>query len=217
MSSVKRGDLVSIMVGVLDLRGNLVAQTDEEGVHVRAGMGDTFPRLDAALIGRNAGESFEVVLEPEDSFGDFDETLVHLVPVELLGADNPRKGMRFSNIPGVPTDGGRAYILTDLGGGMAVLDGNHPYAGWTLRFAVKVLRVEEVAEGDVSDADIFVPDFLKPPTAQARAEAQERYELERARKRLEEAAEDAPEEPDEPLGHGLFTSLVPKDPDKRLH
>ena len=217
MSAVKRGDLVSISVEVLDLRGNLVDRTDEEGVHVRAGAGDVFPRLDAALLGRHAGETFDVVLEPEDCFGDFDEQLVHLVPEEALGVEKPRKGMRFSHVPGVPADGGRGYILTDLGGGMAVLDGNHPYAGWTLRFAVKVLRIEEVSEGEVSDADIFIPDFLKSPSEEARREAEDRYELERARKRLEEAAEAAPEGPDDPAGSGLFTSLIPKAGGKTLH
>lgn len=44
-------------------------------------------------------------------------------------------------------DDGRGYIITDVGGGMAVLDGNHPYAGWTLRFEIQVMRVELVEEG----------------------------------------------------------------------
>ena len=46
----------------------------------------------------------------------------------------------------------RLYTVTDVAGGKAVLDGNHPLAGMALRFSLKVLSVrrataEEVRQG----------------------------------------------------------------------
>ncbi|MDL2059341.1 FKBP-type peptidyl-prolyl cis-trans isomerase [Mesosutterella sp. AGMB02718] len=209
--TVEAGSLVTIFVTVWDLRGNIVDQTGEEGVSLRCGSEDVFPRMDQALVGKKEGESFDVILEPEESFGDFDENLVHLVPVASLGVKNLKKGMRFSHIPGVPVDEGRAYIVTDIADGQAVLDGNHPYAGWTLRFSVKVLRVESLEEGDVDDSDIFIPDFLKPASASVKREAEEMLDVERARKRISEALDRREQsEPAHPMGSGLFTSFVPK-------
>ena len=208
--TVEAGSLVTIFVTVWDLRGNIVDQTGEEGVSLRCGNEDVFPRMDQALVGKKEGESFDVILEPEESFGDFDENLVHLVPVASLGVKNLKKGMRFSHIPGVPVDEGRAYIVTDIADGQAVLDGNHPYAGWTLRFSVKVLRVESLEEGDVDDSDIFIPDFLKPASASVKREAEDMLDVERARKRISEALDRREQsEPAHPMGSGLFTSFVP--------
>lgn len=208
---IESGDLVTVFVTVEDLRGNAVDATGEEGVSLRCGSDDVFPRLDRALVGKKAGDTFEVVLEPEESFGDFDEELVHLVPVASLGVENPRKGMRFAHVPGIPAGGGRGYIVTDVGGGMAVLDGNHPYAGWTLRFTVKVLRSETIEEGDIADSDIFIPDFLKPATDEVKAEAERRLDVEAAREKVAKMMEKLPQGPENAMGDGLFTSFVPKD------
>jgi FKBP-type peptidyl-prolyl cis-trans isomerase SlyD len=46
----------------------------------------------------------------------------------------------------------RLYIVTDIAGGKAVLDGNHPLAGMALRFSLEILSVraasgEEIARG----------------------------------------------------------------------
>jgi len=44
-----------------------------------------------------------------------------------------------------------------------VLDGNHPLAGRALRFAIKVLAVEEAGEDELEQADSpITPDFLRP-------------------------------------------------------
>lgn len=105
---IEKGDLVTVFVTVWDLRDHIVDQTGEEGVTLRAGAEDVFPRMDQALLKHKEGDRFDLVLEPEESFGDFDENLVHLVPVDKLGVENPKKGMRFSHIPGVPVDDGAA-------------------------------------------------------------------------------------------------------------
>ena len=211
---IEKGDLVTVFVTVWDLRDHIVDQTGEEGVTLRAGAEDVFPRMDQALLKHKEGDRFDLVLEPEESFGDFDENLVHLVPVDKLGVENPKKGMRFSHIPGVPVDDGRGYIITDVGGGMAVLDGNHPYAGWTLRFEIQVMRVELVEEGDIAESDIFIPDFLKVANDSVKEEAEDRLEVDEARAKIAEQLDKVDEaKPQNAMGIGLFTSLLPKKED----
>lgn len=69
---------------------------------------------------------------------------------------------------------------------MAVLDGNHPYAGWTLRFEIQVMRVELVEEGDIAESDIFIPDFLKVANDSVKEEAEDRLEVDEARAKIAE-------------------------------
>jgi FKBP-type peptidyl-prolyl cis-trans isomerase SlyD len=100
-----------------------------------------------------------VQLEPEDAFGDADTSLVHLVECDKLGA-NVEIGMRYEGLP--DRHDGRIYTVTDVAEGMAVLDGNHPLAGWALRFDLHVRGVERASEDEVAAAQRpQPPDFLR--------------------------------------------------------
>ena len=69
-------------------------------------------------------------------------------------------GLVFDHVPGEANDG-RNYRVTDVAEGKAVLDANHPYAGWTLKFDVEVLSVEATDGREVTGTDeTVVPSFL---------------------------------------------------------
>lgn len=157
---IQKDALVTIHVAMYDLQGNLTEETDPAGVTYLHGHADIFPRIEAALEGKKKGDTVEVTLEPEDSFGEFDPEAIYMVPVERLG--DPElivPGLVFDHVPD-QADDGRRYRVTDVAQGQAVMDANHPLAGWTLRFVVKVLDVEK-AEGEATGNDeVVVPAFL---------------------------------------------------------
>ncbi len=157
---IQKDALVTIHVAMYDLQGNLLEETDKEGVTYLHGHADIFPGIERKLEGKKKGDAVEVTLEPEDAFGEFDADAIFLVPVEKLG--DPElivPGLVFDHVPD-QADDGRKYRVTDVGGGMAVLDANHPLAGWTLRFVVKVLDVE-APRGEATGSDeVVVPGFL---------------------------------------------------------
>jgi len=150
--------LVTIEVSMFDAQGHLIEASEGPLTYLH-GHADIFPRVEEALEGKQAGEKISVMLEPEDAFGDYDAELVHLVALEKLG-ENVSVGLRFEGLPGQARDG-HTYRVTDIAEGMAVLDANHPLAGWTLRFDITVKGVEEPAVEDVeSESDVVVPDFI---------------------------------------------------------
>jgi FKBP-type peptidyl-prolyl cis-trans isomerase SlyD len=72
--------------------------------------------------------------------------------------------MRYEGLPGEPD--GRLYTVTDVAEGVAVLDGNHPLAGWALRFDLHVRRVERASDEELDAAGRpQPPEFLRlvPP------------------------------------------------------
>lgn len=152
---IAKDTLVGLEVKLYDAQGELLEAGDAPLAYLH-GHADVLPRLEEALEGKAPGDTLSVMLEPEDAFGDYDAQLVHLVPVAELGAA-PSVGLRFEGLPGREPDG-RIYTLTDVAEGMAVLDANHPLAGWTLRFDLRVLSVDE--PGDLQDAMGEVPNFL---------------------------------------------------------
>jgi FKBP-type peptidyl-prolyl cis-trans isomerase SlyD len=152
---ITKDALVGLEVKLYDAQGELLEASDAPLAYLH-GHADILPRLEEALEGKAPGDTLSVMLEPEDAFGDYDAQLVHLVPLAELGAA-PGVGLRFEGLPGREPDG-HIYTLTDLAEGMAVLDANHPLAGFTLRFDLRVLSVDE--PGDLHDATGEVPGFL---------------------------------------------------------
>ena len=158
---IDQGAVVSLEVTMYDAQGNLLEHSDEPLVYLH-GHDDVFPRVEEALSGKEAGERVALQLEPEEAFGDYDPALVLLMPLENLG-DGVEVGMRVEGDGGQDTPG-RIFTITDIAEGMAVLDGNHPLAGFALRFDITVIEVRVASPDELAEADADgprLPDFLR--------------------------------------------------------
>ncbi len=156
---IDQGALVSLDVTMYDAQGNLLERSDEPLVYLH-GHDDIFPRVEAALVGKEAGSQVALQLEPEDAFGDYDPALVVLMPLDNLGK-GVEVGMRVEGDGGQGTPG-RIFTITDIADGMAVLDGNHPLAGFALRFDITVVDVRGASAEELAEAESTrLPDFLR--------------------------------------------------------
>jgi FKBP-type peptidyl-prolyl cis-trans isomerase SlyD len=120
------------------------------------GVGNLVPGLERALEGKKAGDDVEVSLPPAEGYGDRDEKQIRNVPVRKLRA---AKKLEVGGTYPMATDGGGGQLVKVLGlsGDYARVDLNHPLAGKTLHFKVKVVEVreataEERAHGHVHGA-----------------------------------------------------------------
>jgi FKBP-type peptidyl-prolyl cis-trans isomerase SlyD len=70
--------------------------------------------------------------------------------------------MRVEQEDGGQGTPGRIFTITDIAEGMAVLDGNHPLAGFALRFDIAVVEVRSASPEELADADSpRLPEFLR--------------------------------------------------------
>lgn len=120
----------------------LVAPAELSYVH--GGYGQLFEKLEEALEGHQAGERLQVQLEPEDAFGEYDAELMRVEKLERYGK-GLTVGMEIE-------EDERIYRVTDIAGGSAVLDANHPLAGMALRFSVVILAVRAATREEVNRA-----------------------------------------------------------------
>jgi len=109
----------------------LVAPAELSYVH--GGYGQLFDKLEEALEGRQAGERLQVQLEPEDAFGEYDAQLMRVEKLERYG-QGLTVGMEIE-------EDSRIYRVTDIAGGSAVLDANHPLAGEDLVFDLQLVEI----------------------------------------------------------------------------
>ncbi len=98
------------------------------------------PGLEQALMGMRAGEEKRVTVKPEDAYGAEDPAAVAEVPKESIPADALKVGTR---LVGRSQSGETRFVrVKEIKEKTVVLDLNHPLAGKTLHFDVKVLGVE---------------------------------------------------------------------------
>lgn len=66
--------------------------------------------------------------------------------------------MKVEGVPGEPSDG-RFYTVIGTDENHVFLDGNHPFAGWALKFVVRVLKVEKATPEEVEEME--APELLE--------------------------------------------------------
>jgi FKBP-type peptidyl-prolyl cis-trans isomerase SlyD len=98
------------------------------------------PGLERALVGMRAGEEKEVVVAPNDGYGALDPAAVTEVPKELVPAEARVAGTEL--VARSPEGATRLVRVREIKEETVVIDLNHPLAGKTLHFDVKVVGVE---------------------------------------------------------------------------
>jgi FKBP-type peptidyl-prolyl cis-trans isomerase SlyD len=127
-----------------------------EPVDFLIGGSDLFKKIEDALQGHVQGDTVQIHLEPEEAFGDFDETLVYLESRELFPPEL-EEGMTIegSALPsGCNPDAPKNifYTVTELYPEHVVLDGNHPLSGIALRLTLTVQNVRQATDIEISQA-----------------------------------------------------------------
>jgi len=112
------------------------------------GLGQIVPGLEKALEGQEPGTESKVVVPPEDGYGPRDEQAVRVVPREAFPPDAPLEaGAEF-----VVVDENQNQVplrIQKIENGTVTVDFNHPLAGKTLHFNVKVVEVRAATEEEI--------------------------------------------------------------------
>jgi FKBP-type peptidyl-prolyl cis-trans isomerase SlyD len=153
---IEAGAVVTLAYELRDSDGALLDREDADVSYLHGGYGGMFPKVEAALEGKEVGHELALTLEPIDAFGEYDAQLLRVEPRALF-PEALQIGMRFEGVPGDHADAeGEAliYTVTDIAKDKVIVDGNHPLAGerlW-LKAAVKEIRratEEELRHGHV--------------------------------------------------------------------
>jgi FKBP-type peptidyl-prolyl cis-trans isomerase SlyD len=140
---IAKNTVVSIDYTLTDDAGEMLdTSKGAEPLMYVQGIGNLIPGLEKALEGRQPGDEFQVSIPPEDAYGLRDEDNMEEVPLDAFHGDEELAvGMQVE----VQHDHG-THIMTiaAIGADTLTLDANHPLAGETLHFDVKVIDVRAV-------------------------------------------------------------------------
>jgi FKBP-type peptidyl-prolyl cis-trans isomerase SlyD len=140
-----------------ELRGDdgelLDASEGEGGEPIRYvhGYGMLVPGLEAALVGLRAGDERELVVPAEAGYGERDETLMLEIEREQFpDAKAVEVGDEF--VAEGPDGEEIDMNVVEVKGDVVVVDANHPLAGMTLHYQVKVREVRPATEDEIEQA-----------------------------------------------------------------
>jgi FKBP-type peptidyl-prolyl cis-trans isomerase SlyD len=155
------GDKMSLLIG-----DNLVVSmhyrlTDDDGNELDSsegyepmsylhGAGNIIPGLENALTGKAEGDSLVVKVEPAEGYGEIIQELIQTAErEEFQDAESLEAGMVFeANAP----DGSiQRIMVVKVEGNEITIDANHPLAGVTLNFDVKIVGVRKATAEEITN------------------------------------------------------------------
>jgi FKBP-type peptidyl-prolyl cis-trans isomerase SlpA len=146
MSMIERNSRVTLYyrIGLTDdqiLEDNF----DDEPITVQLGRDEMAEGLELALIGLQEGDEQTIDIGPDLAFGYVDETLFRALPRAEFDPDIQLEAgliIEFATedgetLPGTILEHNEEEVRVDL---------NHPLAGQTVRYSVKIVTIEETPE-----------------------------------------------------------------------
>jgi FKBP-type peptidyl-prolyl cis-trans isomerase SlyD len=116
------------------------------------GSGSIIPGLESALTGKKPGDTLDVVVKPEDGYGERAEEAIQQMPREAFeGIEDLEVGMQLQ----ADTEEGPVPItVVKITDDLVEVDGNHVLAGVTLYFSVSVESVRNATKEEIDHGHV---------------------------------------------------------------
>jgi len=139
--SVKKGDKVKVeYTGTLE-DGTIFDSSEKHGqpLEFEVGSGQVIKGFDDAVIGMEKDEEKEIKLSSDQAYGDIKPDLVKEFPKDQLPKEQEVKvGMML--LMGLPNGTQMPVKIVEVKDDVVMIDLNHPLAGKTLIFRIKVVN-----------------------------------------------------------------------------
>ncbi len=151
---IAKDTVVSLRYELSDANGTLLEKTDDPVSYLHGGYDGIFPAVEEAVHGKGVGSEFNVTMEPDEAFGEYEQDLVRVEPRKLF-PEEISIGMQFEGgAEDADDEDYMLYTVVDVTTDEVTVDGNHPLAGKTLIFAgvvtgVRAATAEELEHGHV--------------------------------------------------------------------
>ena len=154
--AIKKGDIIKV-----EYEGRLEDRTIFDSTELQGGEPLKFEvgtraliqGFDESVIDKKIGDTFEIILSASEAYGEIDPLLVQTVSIDQLPEDlDPELGMML----GVGDANGTHSMawVKEIDEEFIKIDMNHPLAGKTLHFKIKILETGcEPDSLDVHDCD----------------------------------------------------------------
>ena len=149
---IKDDMFVVLTYTIFDLEKNIIEKVDAPISHIQGFGKKLLQKIEDKLNGKQAGDELEVRIEPDDGFGNYDDSLIIKDKLSNVPEEYRKKDelISFVNEKGDKKD----FRVIDLNNETITLDGNHYLAGKELVYKIRILDVRESTPFDKEQAQI---------------------------------------------------------------
>jgi len=145
--AIAENQVVSIEYEVRD--GNQVVDSNVGGAPLVFifGKGQIIPGLEAGIQNMAVGEKGDVLVKPEDAYGEYNAEATQAVPKEQFAGIELEIGQ---TLYGQGEDGGTVQVtVKEINDETVTVDFNHPLAGKELMFSVTINNVRDASADEI--------------------------------------------------------------------
>ena len=152
ITKTKKGDFIEIdYTGIIKEENMIFDVTDEKiakqnniyhkehtyrPITICLGKKDVVNGLDNFLIDKEINKEYELEIQPEDAFGKKQQELIKLLPTSVFTKQN------IQPYPGLQVNlNNLIAIIKTVSGGRTLVDFNHPLAGKTLFYRIRINKI----------------------------------------------------------------------------
>jgi FKBP-type peptidyl-prolyl cis-trans isomerase 2 len=141
---IKEGSLVSLQYTLAGEDGKTIeSNKGKEPLKYVHGQRQMIPGLEKELAGMKVGQEKHVKVKPEDAYGPVNKAAFQEIPKDKIPPEKLKEMKVGTVVPAQTPDGQTIPVrVHEIKDQTIVFDGNHPMAGKTLVFDVKVLDIQ---------------------------------------------------------------------------
>jgi len=146
--SITRNSVVTVNYRIHDeANGELIEENNLPVSYIHGASSDLHTSIEDSLDGKSIGDEVEVILGPDEAFGQFDPNMVFSDDIANVPPEYAKLGAQaqFQNDKGEVKN----FTVTKIEDGKVTLDGNHPLAGKAIRFVVTVKEIREASDEEL--------------------------------------------------------------------
>lgn len=137
-SVVIAGDNISVYYTGMLTNGSIFdSNVGKQPLNFVVGSGQVIKGFDQAVVGMQIGQTKNVTIPPADAYGEINPALIITVPLSEFGNQSVSVGMY------VTSGSGKQGKITAVNATSAIINFNHPLAGQTLVFEIKVISINK--------------------------------------------------------------------------
>jgi FKBP-type peptidyl-prolyl cis-trans isomerase SlyD len=155
--TIAQHKVVTIHYKVMDVDSDEVIDSSENSdpMTYLHGARNIIPGLEQALEGKSVGDEVEVTVQPAEAYGERSDDRIQQVPKEAFQEmEKIEPGIAVT----AQTDQGQINLMvTEVDETTVTVDANHPLAGKSLKFEVKIEAVRDASEEELAHGHVHGP------------------------------------------------------------
>jgi len=147
--NIEKDKFVSLTYTITDASGEVLERIDLPIQYVHGRDRQVIKKIEDALLGKRQGDELSVSLSAEEGFGEYQEELTFTDDIDNVPAQFHQVGaeVEFQNDQGET----KIFRVAKMEDGKLTVDGNHPFAGKTVTYNIKVIEVRDASSDELAN------------------------------------------------------------------